>query len=57
MDLFVGSSLSGEIYYFAFTQNNIGAGSALSVIYTINGLLDMGVLLFVFRKVVAVTNA
>ncbi len=57
VDLFVGSSLSGEIYYFAFTQNNIGAGSALSVIYTINGLLDMGILLFVFRKVVAVTNA
>lgn len=57
VDLFVGSALSAEIYYFAFTQNNIGAGSALSVIYTINGLLDMLVLLFVFRKVVSVTNA
>ena len=56
VDLFLASSIADEIFYLAFTQNNIGAGSALSIVYMVNVVIDMGLLLFVLKKVVSITN-
>ena len=52
IDLFLASSIADEIYTFAFMKNSIGIGSALSVVYMINVLLDLVLMLFVFNKVV-----
>lgn len=56
VDLFLASTISSEIYYFAFNKNNIGVGSALSVVYLINVLIDLLLLLFIFSRVVKLNN-
>lgn len=57
VDMFLRSSISTEIYYFAFNKNNIGVGSALSVVYLVNVLLDLAILMLVLNKVVKFNNA
>jgi len=57
VDMFLRSSISDEIYYFAFNKNNIGTGSALSVVYLVNVLLDLLILLFILNRVVKWTHA
>lgn len=52
VDMFLKSSISTEIYYFAFHKNNIGTGSALSVVYLVNVLFDLVILMLILRKVV-----
>lgn len=47
VDLFLASPIATEIYRFAFNRNNIGIGSALSVVYMVNILLDLALLLLV----------
>lgn len=52
VDVFLKSQIATEVYSFAFKQNKIGVGSALSVVYIFNVVV---VLLFAFillRKVV-----
>lgn len=56
VDLFLSSSISTEIYYFAFNKNNIGVGSALSVVYLVNVLIDLLLMLLIFNKVVKLNN-
>ena len=55
VDMFLRSSISTEIYYFAFNRNDIGTGSALSVVYLVNVLIDLVVLMFIMNKVVKMT--
>lgn len=55
VDMFLKSSISSEIYYFAFNRNDIGTGSALSVVYLVNVLIDLLVLMFIMNKVVKLT--
>lgn len=57
VDMFLRSSISTEIYYFAFNKNNIGVGSALSVVYLFNVLLDLLVMLLILSRVVKFNNA
>ncbi|MFC6334699.1 carbohydrate ABC transporter permease [Paenibacillus septentrionalis] len=52
VDMFLKSTISTEIYYFAFNRNNIGTGSALSVVYLLNVLIDLIILMVVINKVV-----
>ena len=53
VDVFLTSQIAQEAYAFAFEQNKIGVGSALSVVYIINVLLVLGVVLLFTRKVVS----
>ncbi len=53
VDVFLSSQIAEEAYNFAFSQNKIGVGSALSVVYIINVLLVLGVVLLFTRKVVS----
>ena len=53
VDVFLTSQIAQEAYAFAFEQNKIGVGSALSVIYIINVLLVLGIVLLFTRKVVS----
>ena len=53
VDLFLTSQIAEEAYSFAFSQNKIGVGSALSVIYIFNVLIILGLVLLVTRKVVS----
>jgi ABC-type sugar transport system permease subunit len=57
VDMFLKSSISTEIYYFAFNKNNIGVGSALSVVYLLNVLVDLLLLLFIMNRVVKLSHA
>jgi ABC-type sugar transport system permease subunit len=52
VDMFLKSSISTEIYYFAFNKNNIGVASALSVVYLVNVLIDLLVMMLVLNRVV-----
>lgn len=52
VDLFLASSMSQEIYAFAFTKSKIGIGSALSVCFLINVLAALLVLIVILTKVV-----
>ncbi len=52
VDLFLASTISEEIYAFAFSRNNIGVGSALSVCFMLNVLVAMLILIFILTKVV-----
>lgn len=52
VDMFLKSSISTEIYYFAFNKNSIGTGSALSVVYLLNVLIDLLILMLVINRVV-----
>ena len=56
IDLFLSSTIATEIYNFAFMKNKIGVGSALSVVYMFNVVIDLLIMLFVFNKVVNVTG-
>lgn len=53
VDVFLTSQIAQEAYSFAFEQNKIGIGSALSVVYIINVLLVLGIVLLFTRKVVS----
>ena len=53
VDVFLTSQIAEEAYSFAFSQNKIGVGSALSVVYIINVLLVLGIVLLFTRKVVS----
>ena len=53
VDVFLTSQIAQEAYAFAFEQNKIGIGSALSVIYIFNVLLVLGIVLLFTRKVVS----
>ncbi|WP_309122524.1 sugar ABC transporter permease [Paenibacillus sp.] len=57
VDMFLKSSISTEIYYFAFNKNNIGVGSALSVVYLVNVLIDLLLLMFILNLVVKGSHA
>ncbi|WP_274365415.1 carbohydrate ABC transporter permease [Paenibacillus thermotolerans] len=57
VDMFLKSTISTEIYYFAFNKNNIGVGSALSVVYLVNVLVDLLILMLVLSRVVKWNNA
>lgn len=52
VELFLGSTISHEIYNFAFSKSKIGVGSALSIVYMFNILLDLGILVLIMKKVV-----
>lgn len=52
VDLFLASSISQEIYAFAFTSNKIGVGSALSVCFMLNVIIALLILIFILTKVV-----
>ena len=56
VDMFLKSSISTEIYNFAFNKNNIGVGSALSMVYLFNVLIDLLLLMLVLNRVVKLTN-
>lgn len=53
VDVFLTSQIAQEAYSFAFEQNKIGIGSALSVVYIFNVLLVLGIVLLFTRKVVS----
>jgi len=53
VDVFLTSQIAQEAYIFAFQQNKIGIGSALSVLYIFNVLLVLGIVLLFTRKVVS----
>lgn len=57
VDMFLKSSISTEIYYFAFNKNNIGVGSALSVVYLLNVLIDLLLMMLILSRVVKLNNA
>ena len=50
VDVFLTSQIAQEAYSFAFEQNKIGVGSALSVVYIFNVLLEKGGVLLLTRK-------
>ncbi len=52
VDLFLRSAIAEEAYSFAFTQNKIGIGSALSVVYILNVLAVLGIVMLLMGKVV-----
>ncbi|MGN1097560.1 MAG: carbohydrate ABC transporter permease [Clostridia bacterium] len=52
VDLFLASTISQEIYSFAFNSNKIGIGSALSVCFMLNVLLALIILVLILTKVV-----
>lgn len=51
IDLFLNSTLTEEIYSFAFTKSKIGVGSALSVVYMVNVLVVLGIVLLFLKAV------
>ena len=52
VDLFLASSMSAEIYAFAFESNKIGVGSALSVCFLLNVLVALVIMVLILTKVV-----
>lgn len=52
VDVFLKSQIAEEVYAFAFQQNKIGVGSALSVVYILNVILVLLIVLLLLRKVV-----
>ncbi len=52
VELFLESQIAKEVYSFAFEQNKIGVGSALSVVYIFNVLLVLLIVLLILRKAV-----
>ncbi len=52
VELFLESQIAKEVYSFAFEQNKIGIGSALSVVYILNVLLVLGIVALILGKVV-----
>ncbi len=54
VDLFSDSSIAQEVYAFAFEKNNIGVGSALSVVYLFDVLLILLAMVLILTKVVKI---
>lgn len=54
VDLFLDSSIAQEVYAFAFQKNNIGVGSALSVVYMFDVLAILVVMVLILTKVVKI---
>ena len=54
VDLFLESSIAQEVYAFAFEKNNIGVGSALSVVYMFDVLAILVVMVVILTKVVKI---
>ncbi len=52
VDLFLASTISQEIYAFAFSNNKIGVGSALSVCFLANVLVALLLMILILTKVV-----
>lgn len=52
IELFLQSSITEEIYHFAFVKSKIGVGSALSVVFMLNVMLLLALFLLMLRKVV-----
>lgn len=52
VDLFLNSSITSEIYSFAFLQSKIGTGSALSVVFIINIIVLLLLVSWFLKKVV-----
>ena len=52
VEQFLQSQIAEEVYSFAFEQNKIGVGSALSVVYIITVMAILGIVLLIFRKAV-----
>lgn len=50
--LFLESPIAQEVYSFAFEQNKIGVGSALSVVYIFNVIVVLALLMLIMRKAV-----
>ncbi len=51
VEQFLNSQIAEEVYSFAFEQNKIGVGSALSVVYIFNVLLVLGLVALILGKV------
>ncbi len=51
VEQFLNSQIAKEVYSFAFEQNKIGVGSALSVVYIFNVLLVLGLVALILGKV------
>ena len=51
VEQFLNSQIAEEVYSFAFEQNKIGIGSALSVVYIFNVLLVLGLVVLILGKV------
>jgi ABC-type sugar transport system permease subunit len=49
VDLFLSSNIASEIYNYAFMRARIGLGAALSALFMVNVLLDLLLVLGVFR--------
>ncbi|MGM9551110.1 MAG: carbohydrate ABC transporter permease [Clostridia bacterium] len=56
VDLFSDSSIAKEVYAFAFEKNNIGVGSALSVVYLVDVLLILLAMVLILTKVVKISD-
>lgn len=54
VDLFLDSSIAKEVYSFAFEKNNIGVGSALSIVYMFDVLAILLVMILILTKVVKI---
>jgi ABC-type sugar transport system permease subunit len=54
VDLFLDSTIAKEVYAFAFQKNNIGVGSALSVVYMFDVLAILVVMVLILTKVVKI---
>lgn len=52
VDLFLASTISEEIYSFAFNSNKIGIGSALSVCFMLNVIVALLLMVLILTKVV-----
>lgn len=56
VDRFLRSSITQEIYFFAFNKSKIGTGSALSMVYLVNVIVDMLIMLLIVSRVVKSKN-
>lgn len=52
IDMFLNSSITKEIYNFAFLKSKIGVGSALSVVFVLNEMVFLFIISLFLKKVV-----
>lgn len=52
IELFLKSSLTEEIYHFAFVKSKIGVGSALSVVFMVNVLILLAIFVIILGRMV-----
>lgn len=57
IELFLKSSLTEEIYHFAFVKSKIGVGSALSVVFMVNVLILLALFLCLLGRMVKKNEA